>query len=98
MITILLLIMLLIGVLSSIERLILAIVQHRIGPSSPAAFGLSISIADGIKLYSKCSTDAGSPHASVVLFTTCFLVSCLILKSVSLNHGETVTQQEVLVA
>jgi hypothetical protein len=49
-----------IGVMSLLERIFLATIQHRQGPSSMSLHGFSSLLLDGIKLYSKHGTDIHS--------------------------------------
>lgn len=45
--------LLMLGVLSLLERVLLASVQYRHGPGSSIGNGLSLLLADGCKLYAK---------------------------------------------
>ena len=62
----LILTILMLGFLSLLERVLLASVQLRQGPSTPAGNGFTLPIADGLKLYSKSSTDFVSSSGSLL--------------------------------
>ena len=49
--------LLLIGVFSLLERVLLASIQYRQGPMTAMLHGFSQVVADGLKIYSKYSLD-----------------------------------------
>jgi NADH:ubiquinone oxidoreductase subunit H len=79
--------MLIIGVFSTEERILLASVQHRSGPISSTLQGFSISLADGIKLYAKLDAESGSKHVHTVLFGYQYLLVLMYFYSTSLLYG-----------
>lgn len=83
------LLMLIIGILSTIERILLAVLQHRNGPYSTFPSGVSVSIADGVKLYAKNDTDVGNRNVSVIYLSQLFATSVLCLYSITLSSGIT---------
>ena len=62
--------MLFLGIFSFLERVFLASVQYRQGPSSVMLNGFSQVIADGIKLYSKFNLDF-LPYGMTASLTGC---------------------------
>jgi NADH:ubiquinone oxidoreductase subunit H len=66
----LILTILMLGILSLLERVLLASVQLRQGPTTPTINGFTLPIADGIKLYSKSSTDFTAPPGALLMLST----------------------------
>jgi NADH-quinone oxidoreductase subunit H len=76
-----------VGVFSLFERVLLACVQHRHGPSTAVLNGLALVVADGLKLYSKGQLDVILSTIGIVLlgFSLCVLCGLyLLIKSDSL--------------
>jgi len=82
----LILAMLIIGFISFIERVLLACIQYRQGPSSSLLHGVAHIILDGIKLYSKASLDV-LVVASGIIFVGSVLALCCSLNLLILGNN-----------
>ena len=64
--------LLMIGVFSLIERVLLAAIQYRQGPMTAMLHGISQVVADGLKIYSKYSLDVLAWGAGLIVLGVAF--------------------------
>ncbi len=85
MLLFLVIVLLMIGVFSLLERVLLATVQYRQGPMTAMLHGFAQIVADGIKIYSKYSLDVLAWASGLIVlglsFTTYVGLSLLVYSS-----------------